>query len=96
MKNWAIIILLINTALSAFIFLACGLDKLLSKHALRRIPEKVFLWLSVLGGGIGLCFGMLAFHHKTNHWYFRLCAVLSGVTWMFLLTFMLLKTCLII
>ena len=77
---------------SLLIFISCGLDKLFSKYSFRRIPEKFFLILSVLGGGIGLCLGMLAFHHKTNHWYFRLCAVLSGTFWLATITFMLLKT----
>ena len=92
MKSQVLIFLIISASLSAVVFLCCGLDKLFSKYSFRRIPEKVFLITSVLGGGIGLCFGMLAFHHKTNHWYFRLCAVLSGGAWMALLVFMLLKS----
>ena len=92
LKSQVLIFLLISTSLSAVIFLCCGLDKLFSKYSLRRIPEKFFLITSVFGGGIGLCLGMLAFHHKTNHWYFRLCAVLSGGSWMALLTFMLIKS----
>jgi len=91
LKKLTVILLLINAVLSALIFLSCGLDKLLSKRSSHRIPEKFLLLLSVFGGGIGLCLGMLAFHHKTSHWYFRLCAVLSGSLWMALMTFMLLK-----
>ena len=84
--------LIISAAMSVSVFLLCGLDKLFSKYSFRRIPEKYFLILSVFGGGIGLCLGMLAFHHKTNHWYFRLCAVLSAAASIVVLTFMLLKT----
>ena len=72
------------------VFVLCGTDKFCAKRGFRRIPEKVFFILSALGGALGLCFGMIAFHHKTAHWTFRLCAVLFGIIWLILLTAMLL------
>ena len=92
MKNATLILLLICTAFSLLEFIACGVDKLLAKRSAWRIPEKFFLWLSVIGGAPGLSFGMLTFHHKTSHWYFCLFAVLFGVLWLGLIAFMLLKT----
>lgn len=36
----------------------------------RRIPEKTLFVIAALGGSIGAMLGMLAFRHKTRHWYF--------------------------
>ena len=35
-----------------------------------RIPEKVLLGVSLLGGSAGTWAGMYLFRHKTKHWYF--------------------------
>ena len=44
------------------------------KHRARvnawRIPERVLLGASLLGGAIGGLLGMQLFRHKTKHWYF--------------------------
>ena len=53
-------------------FFAMGWDKHRSKQpGKRRIPEKRLFLLSLLGGALGGTAGMLLFHHKTRHWYFR-------------------------
>ena len=53
--------------------IAMGWDKHRSKQpGRRRIPEKRLFLLSLLGGALGGTAGMLLFHHKTRHWYFRL------------------------
>ena len=49
-----------------FTCLLFGLDKLLAKLRLPRIPEASLLTLSVLGGSVGAMFGMMLFHHKTD------------------------------
>ena len=82
MKASMTIVLSLAALSSLTVFILCAVDKLAAKSGACRIPEKVFLLLSVLGGGLGLCFGMLAFHHKTGHWYFRLWAVLFGLIWL--------------
>ena len=46
------------------------IDKLKAKAGAWRIPEKVLLGLSLLGGAFGGIIGMYLFHHKTRHWYF--------------------------
>lgn len=47
-----------------------GADKIKAKRGAWRIPEKVLLGLSFFGGAAGGLLGMLAFRHKTRHWYF--------------------------
>jgi len=36
-----------------------------------RIPEKKFFKYAILGGSLGILFGMYHFRHKTKHWYFK-------------------------
>ncbi len=58
-------------ALSVISFFLMGLDKRRSKHrGARRIPERTFFLLALLGGSPGAVWGMLLFCHKTRHWYF--------------------------
>lgn len=49
-----------------FSFLLMGFDKLLSKLHMRRIPEKVLLWVAACFAGFGGCLGMWLFHHKVR------------------------------
>ena len=76
MKEWVlspwgllcIYLLIIN--LVAVIMM--GWDKRRSKvEGARRIPERRFFLVAVLGGSLGAVWGMFHFHHKTRHWYFR-------------------------
>jgi len=90
MKSFILIIIAANISLSLVAFVLCGADKFLSKRGVRRVPEKVFLLLCAFGGALGLNFGMLTFHHKTNHWYFRLFAVLFTAVWITLIAVLLL------
>ena len=90
LKFLPIAVLTASFLISLAVFVLCGTDKFCAKRGFRRIPEKIFFILSVLGGALGLCFGMIAFHHKTSHWTFRLCAVLFGIIWLIMLTAMLL------
>lgn len=54
--------------LSAASLLLMGLDKHRSKvRAARRIPERTFFLLALLGGSPGAIGGMLLFRHKTRH-----------------------------
>lgn len=57
--------------MSAASFILMGLDKSRSKRSgARRVPERTFFLLAILGGSPGAIAGMLLFHHKTRHWYF--------------------------
>ena len=61
---------LILAILSLITFALYGVDKLLAKTGARRIPERVLLGFSLLGGGVGGALAMMLFRHKTKHLYF--------------------------
>ena len=58
-------------AASVLDFALMGADKRRAKAHRRRVPEKVFFWVAVLGGSPGAILGMWIFRHKTRHWYFK-------------------------
>ena len=60
--------------------LTYGIDKAKAIKGEWRIPEKVLLALSLLGGGVGGLCGMYLFHHKTRHWYFTVLNIV-GIVW---------------
>lgn len=45
-------------------FLLLGIDKYLAISELRRIPEKVFWLVAIVGGSLGGIMGMEIFKHK--------------------------------
>lgn len=49
-----------------FTFFLFGTDKKLAKEHRYRIPEKVLIILTLMGGGVGAMIGMYFFHHKTK------------------------------
>ena len=54
-------------------FLLMGADKRRSRRqGARRVPERTFFLLALLGGSPGALAGMYLFRHKTRHWYFVL------------------------
>lgn len=64
-------------------------DKHISKRprgSIRRVPEKVFVRFSMLGGGIGTLLAMLLIHHKTkDHNALLLKIALWTVLWLALI-----------
>ena len=52
-------------------FAMFGIDKRRAKKRQWRVPEKTLFLLALLGGSLGAVCGMCAFHHKTQHRYFR-------------------------
>lgn len=58
--------------MNILLFVFMGLDKYKAIHHQFRIPERVLLLLSILGGSIGGLLGMFIFHHKTNKMIFKL------------------------
>lgn len=75
-------------ALSMLDFVLMGVDKRRARQNRRRVPEKTFFAVALLGGSPGAIAGMWLFRHKTRHWYFRfgfpLLAVLelAGLLWL--------------
>lgn len=59
MKLYLLLINLLSFALY-------GIDKHKAQKHAYRIPEKVLILSTVLGGGIGALLGMHVFHHKTR------------------------------
>lgn len=58
--------------INILLFILMGIDKFNSIKKKTRIPEKVLLSLSLLGGSIGGILGMLIFHHKTKKLKFKI------------------------
>lgn len=77
-------------AVNLLSFLLMGLDKLLAKLHMRRIPEKMLLGISACFAGFGGCLGMWIFHHKVRKPKFYLTlplfALLQGAALYFLFT----------
>lgn len=55
---------LAGISVAAFVFY--GYDKLAAQSGRLRIPERVLLWLALLGGTVGALLAMVLFRHKTR------------------------------
>ena len=62
--------LLAVAVLSVIAFLLYGIDKRKAKAKRWRIPEATLLGIGIIGGAPGALLGMMAWRHKTRHWYF--------------------------
>ena len=51
-------------------FCMYGLDKSAAIKQKERIPNKVLLFMAVIGGSVGALAGMYTFRHKTKKWYY--------------------------
>lgn len=61
-------------------FLIMFIDKNRAVHKEWRIPEKTLMFVSLIGGSIGMFAGMHIFRHKTKHIKFTL-----GVPFIFII-----------
>lgn len=61
-------------------FFAYVIDKEKAKRGAWRIPEKVLLTLSFIGGAVGGYAAMNLVRHKTQKWYFHFVNVI-GLAW---------------
>ena len=52
-------------------FALMGHDKRCARQGKWRVPEKLLFLVTACFGGLGGVLGMKVFHHKTQHWYFR-------------------------
>lgn len=62
-----------------------GMDKYFAIQKMYRIPERVLLTVSMLGGGIGGLAAMNFFRHKTHKWYFWAVNIVGTVVALLLL-----------
>ncbi len=70
--------------LSILTFLLFGFDKNAARMNQWRIPEKVLLGLSILGGAAGGLLGMQVFRHKTRKNYFWIIPIAAACVHLFL------------
>ncbi len=52
-------------------FALMGHDKRCARQGKWRVPERRLFLVTACFGGLGGVLGMKVFHHKTQHWYFR-------------------------
>lgn len=52
-------------------FVLMGHDKRCARQGKWRVPEKMLFLVTACFGGLGGVLGMKVFHHKTQHWYFK-------------------------
>ena len=68
-------IILVPLAIIAIInivaFVLMGHDKRCARQGKWRVPEKTLFLVTACFGGLGGLLGMKVFHHKTQHWYFK-------------------------
>ena len=79
-KNNVILFYAVFLVLLSFVtFVMYGIDKRKATKGRWRIPEKVLLLSSFIGGAFGGFAGMKIFHHKTTgeHWYFTVVNILG-------------------
>lgn len=69
-------------------FFLMGYDKKQSRKRGQRISERVLLFFSLAGGGIGAFIGSKVFHHKTKKTAFRILLPLGGIISLLLLFYL--------
>lgn len=70
-------LLLVN----ATAFILYGADKRRAVRGKWRVPEATLIGVAAAGGGLGALAGMLAWHHKTRKWKFRILVPLCLAAW---------------
>ena len=66
-----VIALVVITVMNVVAFTLMGIDKRRARRGAWRISEKALFLTTACFGGLGGVLGMKVFHHKTQHWYFR-------------------------
>ena len=71
-KNTIILVALaIIAIMNIAAFVLMGHDKRCARQGKWRVPEGTLFLVTACFGGLGGMLGMKVFHHKTQHWYFR-------------------------
>ena len=70
-QNTILIVMAVLIVMNLVSFALMGIDKRRAQRGAWRISEKALFLTTACFGGLGGVMGMLLFHHKTKHWYFR-------------------------
>ena len=70
-KTIILVALAIIVIMNIAAFVLMGHDKRCARQGKWRVPEKTLFLVTACFGGLGGVLGMKVFHHKTQHWYFR-------------------------
>ena len=73
--------------INAVAFILYGIDKRKAIKRKWRVPEATLIGIAALGGALGALFGMLAWHHKTRKWKFRILVPLCLIVWVAIILF---------
>ena len=69
---WMNVLLYYLLIINVVAFFLYGIDKLKAKHGKWRISELTLLLFAAAGGAVGAWAGMKVWHHKTQHWKFKI------------------------
>ena len=61
------------------------IDKRMAIYHKRRIPENTLLFISLIGGALGILIGMNLFHHKTKKLKFKIIPILGFIICIFIM-----------
>ena len=66
-----VIALAVIAVMNVVAFTLMGIDKRRARRGAWRISERALFMTTACFGGLGGVLGMKVFHHKTQHWDFR-------------------------
>ena len=66
-------------------FIVYYIDKKLAVKHRYRIPEKILILLSMIGGAIGSLISMMLFRHKTRHYKFIILNPMLLCIWLYII-----------
>ena len=70
-KTIYLVALAIIAIMNIAAFALMGHDKRCARQGKWRVSEKALFLVTACFGGLGSVLGMKVFHHKTQHWYFK-------------------------
>ena len=70
-KTILLVALAVVAVMNLASFILMGHDKRCARQGKWRVPEKRLFLVTACFGGLGGVLGMKVFHHKTQHWYFK-------------------------
>lgn len=70
-KTIILAVLAVVVVMNIVAFALMGHDKKRARQGKWRVSEKTLFLATACFGGLGGVLGMKVFHHKTQHWYFK-------------------------